>query len=269
MIPDLETLQRLLQRLIAAPAEALRELDSERAPDAGVVETLIVGDSRLSAQRRLEIYAGAYFQRLLEVMREDFPATRIALGDDRFTALVREYLTAHPPTEPSVFYAGGALPQFLAGHREVEKFAAELARLERTTIEVFHGPDAVPLTAAAMRAIPPERWPTLVLRTHPALKLLDCEFAVGSLLRAISEGAPWPIPQRGPISIVVWRQASQVYYRTLEPGEREALGIASEGASFAAICAASSDKIEGDAVAAINRMLARWLDDGLLAAADG
>ena len=145
---------------------------------------------------------------------------------------------------------------------------AELARLERTTIEVFHGPDAVPLTAAAMRAIPPERWPALVLRAHPALKLLDCEFAVGSMLRTISEGAPCPTPQRGPVSIVVWRQASQVYYRTLEPGEREALGIASEDASFAAICAAAADKLNGDVVTAINRMLARWLDDELLAVAD-
>jgi hypothetical protein len=269
MIPDLETLQRMLQRLIATPMEALRELDSERAPVAGGLEALIVGDSRLSALRRLEIYAGAYFQRLLEVMREDFPATRTAVGDDRFTALVREYLAAHPPTEPSVFYAGRALPQFLAEHHGVENFAAELARLERTTIEVFHGPEAVALSAAAMGAIAPERWPTLALRTHPALKLLDCEFAVGPLLRAIWEGAPWPIPQRGPVSIVVWRQASQVYFRTLEPGEREALGAASEGASFAAICAAASEKIEGDAVAAINRMLARWLADELLAAADG
>ncbi len=269
MIPDLETLQHLLQRLIAAPTEVLRELEAERALVPGGVESLIVGDRRRSALRRLEIYADAYFQRLLEVMREDFPAIRTVVGDDRFTGLVREYLAEHPPTEPSVFYAGRDLPEFLADHRGVEKFAAELARLERATFEVFHGPEAIALTAEAMRTTAPERWPTLALRTHPALKILDCEFAVGPLLRAISERAPWSSPQRGPVSILVWRQASQVFYRTLEPGEREALGAALEGASFAAICAAASEGIEGDAVEAINQMLARWLADGLLVAAEG
>ena len=265
MIPDLETLQRLIQRLIAAPTETLRATEPERA----LVESLIVGDRRLSALRRLEIYADAYFQRLLEVMREDFPATRTVVGDDNFTGLVREYLAQYPPTEPSVFYLGRHLPQFLADHRGFEKFVAELARLERTTIEVFHGPDAIPLDTERMRATAPERWPALMLRTHPALKILDCEWAVGELLRTISERAAWSNPRRGPVSIVVWRQAAEVYYRTLDPAERAALGIAIEGATFAAICAAASEKIEGEPVESINRMLARWLADEILVAPEG
>ncbi len=269
MIPDLETLQRLLQRLIATPAEALRELEAERAMVPGGLESLIVGDLRLSALRRLEIYADAYFQRLLDVMREDFPATRTVVDDDNFTGLVREYLVRHPPTEPSVFHLGRHFPRFLADRRGVEKFVAELARLERTTIEVFHAPDADPLDAGTMRAMPPERWPALVLRTHPALRMVDGEWAVGELLRAISERAPWSSPRRGPVSIVVWRQGAQVYYRTLDPGEREALGIAIEGATFAEICAAAAEKIAGDTVEAINRMLARWLADEILAAPGG
>lgn len=269
MIPDLESLQRLLLRLITTPAQGPREPESERAIVPDGVESLIVGDRRLSARRRLEIYADAYFERLLAVMREDFPATRTVVGDDRFSVLMREYLAAHPPTEPSVFHVGRHLPQFLADHRGVEQFVAELARLERTTIDVFHGPEAIALTAETMRATAPERWPTLMMRTHPALKILDCKFAVGPLLRAISERAPWSTPGRKPASILVWRQASQVFYRTLERGEREALNVAAEPASFAAICSAASAKIEGDAVEAINRMLVRWLADGVLVAADG
>ncbi len=259
MKSDLESLQRLILRLIASPPEASREM----VDDAGSV---IVGDQRLDAHARLEIYASAYFQRLLDVLREDFPATRAVLGDETFTRLVREYLAAHPPSEPSVFGVGRFLPAFLAKSREIQDFVADLAALERSTIEVFHGPDAVALSADAMRAIAPERWAALVMRTHPAMKLLDCGFDVGPVMRAIAERAAWSRPAAAPVTIVVWRQSSQVYYRTLETGEREALALAAGGATFAAICAAASEKIEGDAVEAINRMLARWLSDGLLVA---
>jgi hypothetical protein len=261
MIPDLETLQRILRRLIETPAEGPSELES--------IESLIVGDRRLSARRRLEIYAGAYFQRLLDVMREDFPATRTVVGDERFSALVRTYLAAHPPTEPSVFDLGRHFPRFLAKRRDLEKFVAELARLERATLEVFHAAEATALSAEAMRAIAPERWPALELRTHPALAIVDCKFAVAPVLRAISEHAPWSNPPREAASVLVWRQSSQVFYRPLEPGEREALKLAARGASFASMCAAASAKVAGDAVAAINRMLARWLSEGVLVAVDG
>ncbi len=256
MKTDLESLQRLIVRLIASPG----------AEPAGTADSIIVSDRRLDARRRIEIYSTAYFQRLLDVMREDFPATRTVVGDEIFARLVRQYLAAHPPSEPSVFGVGRFLPGFLAAHNEIENFVSDLAALERATIEVFHGPDAAALSADAMRAIAPERWPALVMRTHPALKLLDCRFDVGPALRAFSDGAQWSRPVATPVSIVVWRQGSQVYYRTLEPGERDALGLAMEGAAFAAICAAASEKIEGEPVEAINRMLARWLSDGLLAA---
>lgn len=266
MQPDLQTLQRLLQRLIATPAEVLAEMDAAGELIPGGVAALIAGDRRLSALRRLQIYADSYFERLLEVMREDFPAARAALGDQLFTRLVREYLAAHPPAEPSVFGVGRELARFLAAYREVEPYIAELAALERATIEVFHGPDAAALDAEALRAVAPERWPAMRLRTHPAFRLLDCRWDVAPMLRAIAEGTAWSKPAPAPVSVAVWRQHAQVFYRTLEPGEREALAAAAGGATFAEICAAASQGIAGDAVAAINRMLARWLSDGMLTA---
>ena len=105
---------------------------------------LVHGDQRLSAAERVEIYANAYFYRLLECLGEDFPATLAVLGADNFPALVKEYLLEHPPTEPSILYAGLYLADFLNDHPFAERwpFISDLARLERAVLDVFHAADA-------------------------------------------------------------------------------------------------------------------------------
>lgn len=274
---DLKSLQALLYRLITAPGGVAEGLAAERAlrpGSLGELDDIINGDDRLAAAERLEIYANAYFYRILDCLKEDFPATLAVLGADDFHNLVTGYLLDYPPTEPSIFHAGRHLADFLRGHpmRERWPFATELARLERTLVEVFHAPDAQALAAEAMRAIAPADWPALALRTHPASAILDCEWRVDRLLRAIENGRDrgqhdWSAPAHEPVSIVVWRQSARVHYRELEHTERAALGLATRSASFAAICeAVAADAGVDDPVALINRLLARWLADGLVTA---
>jgi hypothetical protein len=149
---NLREVQTSLYRLITIPEGATR-LGNERdpAPDEAVV--LVRGDQRLSAIERVNIYANAYFYRLLDCLREEFPATFAVVGDDNFTALVRDYLLACPPTEPSIFYASRHLSGFLDDHPLNQRwpFITELARLERTIVDVFHAADASALSDEPMR----------------------------------------------------------------------------------------------------------------------
>jgi hypothetical protein len=156
-------------------------------------------------------------------------------------------------------------------------FVGDLARLERTLIEVFHAADAEPLNAEAMRNVAPEDWPALAMRTHPALAIVDCDWRVDDLLREV-EAARGESDHfaRGPaheaVSLLVWRRNSQVHYRAMERAERTALELASAGASFAAICESIATTCgEHDQITPvelINRLLARWLDEGLLVLAE-
>jgi len=82
---------------------------------------VIRGDERLSALQRLKIYADAYFYRLLDCLKEDFPATAAVTGE-AFAGLVRAYLDEHPPTEPSIFYAGRHLADFVGNHALAERW---------------------------------------------------------------------------------------------------------------------------------------------------
>lgn len=265
MTSDLTSLQTLLYRAITASPGGVT-----KTPEGGIgagLESLIRGDERLSAVERITIYADAYFYRLLDCLKEDFPATLAVVGQPAFEDLIRSYLTEYPPTEPSIFFAGRNLADFLAVHHLSDRwpFLAELARLERTLIEVFHDPDAPALSASQVHEIAPADWPTLSLRTHPALRMLDCEWRVNDVLRAIETATEWREPEPGPVFLLVWRQGTQVYYRELELPERAALEVASRGADFATVCEAFALWLDAeDPTAAINEILTRWLSDWLL-----
>jgi hypothetical protein len=263
----LKELESLLYRLITAPSGVAEGLAVERELGAGGLDAIVLGDERLSAEARVDIYANMYFYRVRDALKEDFPATLAVLGADNFHNLVTGYLLEYPPTEPSISYCGQHLADYLRDHplREGAQFVADLAKLERAVVEVFQGIDALALEAESLRTIAPEDWLAMKLRIHPAVQILALEWRVSELLRAVEEGHPWNPAERGAVKVLAWRRNARVFYRDLEHAEANALEAASRGATFAEICdvvAANAD--DSDPVAAMNRLLARWLSDGIL-----
>jgi len=276
MNSKLADLQHLLYRLITASAGVEEAVSYEGALQERGLEAVIGGNRRLSAGERLGIYANAYFYRLLDIFKEDFPCTYAVLGDVNFHNLITGYLIEYPPSEPSVIYVGRDLPHYLETSSGPARmpvpqlpFLVDLARLERACIEVFHGADAEALEQSSLRDLTPESWPALRIRLHPALQMLDIEWRIDALMTAIKEGQQWVPPERTSATILVWRQECRVHYRTLEPGERDALKTAAAGAEFASICASLAHELGlttgvTDLAATINRMLSGWLREGIL-----
>jgi hypothetical protein len=265
---NLRELQTLLYQCITDPDGTNKNVGDERGK---VLEALVQADERLSTVERIDIYANAYFYRLLDCLGEDFPTMLTVVGADQFAALVREYLLGHPPTEPSILYAGVYLADFLNDHPFAERwpFIAELARLERAVLDVFHAADAPPLGLEALRAVPSEEWPALRLRAHPAVEIVHGEWKVEVVLHAVEQSREWIDPEHEETSVLVWRQNALVHYRSLEPVERDALATVSEGTSFAGVCeAVAASAEEPNHVALIGRLMARWLADGIIMAAD-
>ena len=294
---DLKHLQELLYRLIVAPSGVTEGLARETMLPAGGLAQLIASDDRMTPAERVEIYANGYFYRILDVLKEDFPATLAVVGADNFHNLATGYLIDYSPTEPSIHQAGKNFPLFVATHplRERWPFLGDLALLERTTLESFHAEDAPALDIEAMRAIAPEDWPAIAMRLHPATRLVDSTWRVDKILRAVENVSSHSVgaiedaktsvePDREDVTIVVWRRNALVFYRALERVEREALRLASidDGATFAGICEAIAvtadlgDGVAGEGdvttgtdggeeiAATINRLFARWLQDGLI-----
>ncbi len=267
MQPRLSDLQALLYRLITAPEGAASGLASETGLPLGGLGELIGGDERLSPVERVDIYANMYFYRLLDALKEDFPVTLGALGDSDFHHLITGYLVEYPPSDPSINQASRHLAEF-AGRTEFRArwpFLADLVRVERAIVEVFLGPDAAPLGAEELRAVPQDEWALIPMRSHPSLQILGCEWRIDTMMRAFEAGNAPIEPLREPTSILIWRRNCDVDYRALEESEQAAFEVLRGGARFSVVCEAiAAHTGEGDAPAAISRMLSRWLTDGLL-----
>lgn len=272
----LAELQALLYRLITAVAGVEEAAGRERALHDLELDAVISGNKRLPARDRLRTYANAYFYRLLDIFKEEFSCTYTVVGDVHFHNLITGYLIEYPPSEPSVLYAGRHLARYLqtiCGPAAVPlsqwPFVADLARLERACIEVFHGTDAQTLEPASLQDLTPESWAGFKIRLHPAAQILDIEWQIDGLITAIKEEREWNPPRRSATTILVWRNQWQVHHRPLEPGERAALKTAAGSADFASVCAILASELEATTKATelpsiINRMLTGWLRDGLL-----
>jgi hypothetical protein len=266
---DLKRLQELLYRLVTAPSGVAEGLARELTLPPGGLDQLIAGDGRMTAAERVEIYATGYFYRILEVMKEDFPATLAVVGADNFHNLVTGYLIDYPPTQPSIYFAGKSFALFLATNqlRERWPFLADLATLERANLESFHATDAPALDGELVRTIPAAAWPALKLRMHPATRLVASAWRIDRLLRAVEDGGAWQIPDREDVAIIVSRRDARVSWRVAEDTERAALLLASadDGATFADVCEAIAAAVHttDDVAALINRLLAGWLHHGL------
>ncbi|HLH77405.1 MAG TPA: DNA-binding domain-containing protein [Candidatus Binataceae bacterium] len=261
---NLRELQLGLCRLITAtpgeePAELARAIFKRELTD------VIAGDDRLPPRARIGIYAEAYFERLRRILCEEYPACTQVIGETAMSDLVRAYLSAHPPSTPSVFHAGRLMPDFIRSHAQrFPPYLSDLARLERTLIEVFHAPDAQCLNLADLRTLTPAQWPDLVLHTHPALQIEALAYTVGDILSQLDK-QPHASAEARPCILLIWRQSDVVYFRELNSAENAALQLVQQGAPFAQVCTEIVNR-DGDMdAAAINAMLNRWLADGLLA----
>ena len=208
-----------------------------------------------------------YFYRLLGAIKEDFPATLALLSEVTFHNLITGYLAEYPPSDPSITEASRYLAEFARNSPVPEEwpFLADLIRLERAILEVFLGPDARPLSVEAMKGIPAAQWPSIRITVHPALQVINSEWRVDEILRAVESEQPLPKPRHERGAILVWRNNYSVNYRPLEDLERNALNMIRIGYPIGAMCEAIA--IHGDdsaTPAEISRMLMRWLTNALL-----
>lgn len=265
----LAELQARFYRLVTA-RDGLQAALSADPEVGGAVEAMVNADGRLSAAARLGIYADMYLARIRDVLCDEYPKTLAALGAAAFQAVIVDYLDACRPRDPSLREAGARLPTFLATHPGVadRPWIAELARLERTRLELFDGPDAETLTVSALRGRAPERFAALSLRLIPSHALLSGRFDVAALWRADEPGAWSPSP--APSTVLVWRGDLEVLHRAVEDDEATWLRrLGAEDVSFEALCAGLAER-RTDAAAATRafELLGRWASDGLLRAAD-
>lgn len=189
--PNLEQIQRWMQSVIMHPGGVAEGVESPQAREhldvtlAGL-EDVIRRSRALASSARLEIYVDAYYERLLECLREEFGATRYAVGDELFDALAFGYLQHYPSRSYTLFALGGHFPQYLDESRLHAQavpegvpstwpdFVVELAAFERLQREVYDVPgteDMTLLDGERLSRVPPSALGSARLTLAPCLRL--------------------------------------------------------------------------------------------------
>ncbi len=275
---ELERIQQLISQLVREPegvAAALRR-DADGAL-ARTLESAVCGNARMSAAERLEVYANAYFFRIHDALKEEYPALAGAVGDAAFNDLIALYLLDFPSRHPSLAHAGARVARFLAEQGRAKPFrdrfpwAADVARLEWAIQVAFDAPDARPLRLDDMARIPPEDWADLGLALHPTVELLELAWPVCALRRASDAGQPVvPPPDPAPEHVLVWRQDERVSYRVLDDLEASALATVARGARFGEILEHAAERLDDDAAPVQGvAWLRRWLTDEVVRGGGG
>jgi hypothetical protein len=241
----------MLDAIVAGSAE----------PEA--VRARIAEGGRLGPEGRFAIYANGYRSRLLETLRDEFPALRLLVGETVFELFARSYIAAHPPRHFSLYDYGARF----AGHLEATRPAgggplaglpAALARLERARAEVQraegterHNGSWFPAEALLL--------PGLMLKLPDSVRLLRPDFDLLPLIEASEKGGEAVVPAPGETRIAVVRGGYRVRQMRLEPWRHawlEALG--SDGADAYGAAAAAAER-SGREAGALIADLVLWL----------
>jgi hypothetical protein len=254
------------------PALLAMITDAAPHPFTPSADALVVSDARATADERVQVYAYMYRARIAEAMESQFPRLARVLGAEAFAELAFAYVTDHPSRSPSLRFIGSALPDWLERkHRTVA--LSDLARLEWARADVYDAVDEPPLTVEALRAWRLDDFLRLPVKLVAAHRIVTVDFAIaafwdrigaaGTPSSAATSAAPAAFGERdeacacehaqavGPLdgepeapdhaggeSLLVWRQGTVVYHRTIGDTEREVLELAAAGTTFGAICEA-------------------------------
>jgi Putative DNA-binding domain len=176
---------------------------------------------------------------LRRVLEGTFPATRRLLGPQRFAEIALAFIRSAPPDRPQLLAYGFGFPGFVArsGEAPTLAYAADVARLEWVREEAYYAPDAPPLSAADLAAIPVARYAGLRIELHPSLRLIRSTGPVFALWQAAIDASTEAITaasqKAGPEQVLVVRPAMTVTTRPVAAADLLLLEALGEGMPLA------------------------------------
>lgn len=254
--PRVEVAQRWFFDRITRPLGAS---PPEPADDARWVVS-----GELPSSERIAVYQRAYFSRLVECLRDDYPALAHALGPDDFEAVGLEFIEAHPPASASLNYYGAPLAGFLATWPAPHAaFASELARLEWALVECIHADAERCLDPAELGALSEQEWPLVRLIPSPAAQLLTTCYPVHRYYQAFLDGDQPEPPAFEACSIALCRRGDRLWRIGVDARFERLLRRLMGGEPLAS--ALASVPAEANAAAELERVLSEWVACGLFA----
>jgi hypothetical protein len=239
------------------------------------ISSHVVGTVRVPVQIRLGIYGDAYRSRLIEALESSYPVLASLLGEADFHTLAAQYVRTHESSSFSIRYYGDRMAEFLATEPDYAKapLLAELAEWEWAMAAAFDAADVEPIDTAALSGIAPEAWAELRFEWSPSVQVLDLEWNVPEIWKAVTEEAderPEPSLHSQALSWLIWRRDLQIYFRPLSGEEAAALAASRASHTFGELCVALCEHFEElEAPRHAAGFLRGWVESGLIVSVSG
>ena len=221
------------------------------------------------------VYNNAYFSRLREVLKSEFPALAAVTTEDGFDAVASEYLRCHPSSESDIGKIGTHLPGFLRNHT-FESFdfgvplgvLAELSELDLArSIAFTHTDQGVAISKNCLLELAADDWERVLFTLSPTLAMLRFDWSICDLWNEIHSDAAPSKPPRREERVIVWRQGYHVTHQTVTPVEFEALTLIRSGKSFRQTItelAQTHSQDEESMAGQLAASLVIWFDKGMI-----
>lgn len=245
---------------------ALQDFLLDKQVDASA---LTLETPSFSKQERLQIYHEAYRLRLIDALRNDYPALEAYVGENEFILLATEFITEYPSHHASLRWLGEKLPNFLRKHVHWKEHieVVELVEFEWRQVMAFDAADTSLASIDELRTLPPVQWMTLKLELHPSLQLIDCYSNAPTLWNALTKdktALAIELTQTAQ-AWLMWRENLQVVYRPIDTTEAWALNAFLTQKHFAEVCEGLCEWIAAEQVPAkVAQYLQHWIRAGLV-----
>jgi hypothetical protein len=216
------------------------------------IKNHIIETSKVSRDKRLEIYLNAYYLRFIEILSDDYVLLKHVMGEDAYEKLCCAYIDANPSTFRSARWFGKYLPTYLKNSPlySNQPHLSEIASFEWLLTESFDAADAPTVTVNDMALIPDTAWPTLCFELHPSLRQISLEWNTADLwdaykmhqeisLQKSNDCIPW----------ILWRKELDIHFRSLTEEENAMLNGMIAGKNFSEICEDLCDYMAVETVA--------------------
>ena len=276
--PSLDQVERWMQSVLMHPGGVTEGIASpvarehlEISPDE--LENVIARSRALSSVERLEIYVDAYHERLMECLREEFPATRHAVGNDLFDALAFGYLESFPSRSYTLGRLGADLPRYLCDTRlhaadqppgagsTWAEFVIDLARFERLLREVFDAAGTeghVPFDPNSLLSIQRDDWPRLRITLAPDLRLAEFQHAIDVYWQQFQAGQKPAMPPPTPRRLAIHRRNYVISTHAVSEFEFALLGALAQGMTLLGAITEATTIADQD----LHDLFARWANLG-------
>lgn len=221
MDDGLKELQKWVYDVITHPQSV-----AAGAQDHWHIESIVAPSETLNSYQRINIYRDSYFLRLLDVFKNDYKGLKNMLGDELFDHFAWSYLQLHPSTSYTLNELGKRFPEFLQKSLEEsldgnspddwQLFIIDIARYERTYIDVFHGEGHEEIESK-------EPFPSTRLRLSPSVTTLQLNFPVAQHILSAREESLDALPDKETVNYVFTRDQYRVHVHSVSELEFKAL----------------------------------------------